>query len=101
MAQQGNGNGWKNVVIAAVVSLLIGGGVGDWRASVRAADSIQAVKTQSVAAIKAVQDQAAKEREMIEEKVTRLEANDEKNFDVILQMADRLARIETKLDDMR
>mgnify|MGYP003146465357 CR=1 FL=1 len=86
MPQNSNGNGWKNVAIAAGVSLIVGGGLGDWRASAR-------IRTHEIISKEARSTQL--------ERIKELEREDERNFDIILRMADRLARIETKLDDLR
>lgn len=74
-----NGNGWKSWVIGALLGLLIGGGGSAIYGSA----------------------QAANVEERLNEKIAKLEARETRSYDTIIRMSDRLARMETQLQNIQ
>ncbi len=70
-----NGNGWKNWIIGALLGLLLGGG----GSALFGHSQASAVEVR------------------LNEKIEELSSREERSLDALIKMAERLARMETKL----
>jgi len=73
---QENSNGWKGWALAALTGLLVGGGFGGIIGS-NAAATVEA---------------------RVNQRVNKVEVGEQKNFDIIIQMSERLVRMEVMLE---
>lgn len=72
------GNGWKGWALALVTGLLIGG-LGGGFIGERAAGQVES---------------------RVERRVIQVEVNEQKNFEIIMGMSNRLVRMETMLENL-
>lgn len=73
-----NGNGWKSWAIGALLGLLMGGGGSALYGS----------------------RQASNVEQRLNAKIAKLEVREERSYDTIIRMAERLARMETQLKNI-
>ncbi len=74
-----NGNGWKGFALAAVTGVLLGGGVSSFISSART----DAVRVELKAEIESVEE------------------DEQKTFEIVIAISERLVRIETMLTEMQ